>query len=151
MKETLHFEITIKAPVEKVWEMMLGPETYKLWTVVFDPTSYYEGSWEEGSSIKFLGASGDGMFSEIAKNDPQKFLSIRHLGIVKNGKEDKESEESKKWGDAYENYTFIDKGGETDLKIDLEMESSPESREMAAMFTEMWPNALSKLKELCEK
>jgi uncharacterized protein YndB with AHSA1/START domain len=47
MKETLHFEIEIYAPVKKVWDIMLTPETYKKWTSAFDPSSYYEGSWNK--------------------------------------------------------------------------------------------------------
>lgn len=147
----MHFEATINAPVKKVWDTMLSQETYKQWTAVFEPTSYYEGSWEEGSKMKFLGASGDGMISEIAKNIPYKFISVLHLGMVKNGVEDTTSEEIKKWTPAFENYTFIEKENQTQLQVDMEMESSPESKEMKEMFEGMWPQALEKLKEICEK
>lgn len=152
MKETMHFEIVIHAPVQKVWDMMLGEETYKQWTSVFEPTSYYKGSWEKGSSIKFLGGDGSGgMISEIAENILYKFISIKHLGEIKNGVEDTTSEQVMKWAPAFENYTFTDKGTETHLAIDMEMQSSPESKAMKEMFEEMWPKALLKLQEISEK
>ena len=44
--KTLHFSIKINAPVEKVWQSMLGAETYKVWAAEFAPDSFYEGSWD---------------------------------------------------------------------------------------------------------
>ena len=147
----MHFEIVITAPVKKVWDTMLAQETYKQWTSAFDPTSYYEGSWDKGSKIRFLSTRGGGMISEIAENIEHKFVSIKHLGEIKDGVEDTTSEEVKKWMPAFENYSFTDKGSETRLDVDMEMESTPESKEMKKMFEEMWPKALLKLKEICEK
>lgn len=151
MKETMHFEITINAPVTKVWDMMLAQETYRQWTAAFEPTSYYEGSWEKGSKMKFLGAGGSGMISQIVENIPYKFISTEHLGEIKDGVEDTTSEAVKKWLPAFENYTFTDNGDSTLLQIDMEMGSSEESKQMKEMFEGMWPKALLILKEVCEK
>jgi len=151
MKETMHFEITINAPVTKVWDMMLAQETYRQWTAAFEPTSYYEGSWEKGSKMKFLGAGGSGMISQIVENVPYKFISTEHLGEIKDGVEDTTSEAVKKWLPAFENYTFTDNGDSTLLQIDMEMGSSEESKQMKEMFEGMWPKALLLLKEVCEK
>ena len=151
MKEKLHFEIEINVPVKKAWDTMLEPETYKEWTAPFDPSSTYEGSWEKDSKIRFLSESGDGMTSEIAENIPHKFISIRHLGIIKNGVDDTTSEEAKQWIPAFENYTFTDKGAETKLEVDLEMVATPKSKEMIEMFEDMWQKALQKLREICER
>lgn len=150
MKEKMHFEIVINAPVQKVWDTMLSEESYKKWTSVFEPTSHYVGSWDKGSEIKFLGSDGSGMISEIADNIPYKFVSIRHLGEIRNGIADTTSEAVKKWLPAFENYTFTEKGTETLLAVDMEMTSTPESKAMKEMFEGMWPNALLKLKEICE-
>ena len=151
MKETMHFEITINAPVTKVWDMMLAQETYRQWTAAFEPTSYYEGSWEKGSKMKFLGAGGSGMISQIVENIPYKFISTEHLGEIKDGVEDTTSEAVKKWLPAFENYTFTDNGDSTLLQIDMEMGSSEESKQMKEMFEGMWPKALLILKDVCEK
>lgn len=150
MTNQLHFEITINAPVATVWDAMLQLETYKQWTVPFEPTSYYEGSWEKGAKIKFLSAGGDGMFSEIAENIPHQFVSIKHLGMWRNGAEDHESEEAKTWTPAFENYTFVNNGDSTLLKVDIDMEFTPDAQSMKEMFEGMWPKALQILKEICE-
>jgi hypothetical protein len=48
-------------------------------------------------------------------------MSIEHLGMYDNGKEDFESVEVKKWAGAKENYTLNDLGGKTELVIDMDM------------------------------
>lgn len=145
--KTLNFSITINAPVEKVYKTMLALDTYKEWTTPFEPTSYYEGDWTEGSVIKFLSARGGGMYSEIAENKQNEFVSIRHLGMIDvNGAIDIESDAVKAWAPSYENYTFVGKGNETEVKVDLGV---PE--EWEEMFNESWPKALLKLKEICER
>ena len=89
--EKLHFSISINAPIKKVWETMLGNETYKLWTDVFAPGSYFVGDWSEGSKMLFLGPNENGklsgMVSKIKENKPYKFISIEHVGEVEDGKE----------------------------------------------------------------
>jgi uncharacterized protein YndB with AHSA1/START domain len=56
----LHFETEIDAPPEKVFRLMLSDETYREWTKLFNPTSRFEGSWEKGSKILFLGSDEQG-------------------------------------------------------------------------------------------
>lgn len=141
-----HWSVTIQAPKEKVWKTMLEQDTYRIWTAEFMPGCYYEGSWETGSKIKFLGPDGSGgMTSEIAANIPNEFVSIRHLGYIKDGVEDTESDEIKAWAPAYENYTFTEQDGFTRVDVDLDTED-----EMAEMMDTMWIKALAKLKEICE-
>lgn len=148
--QTLHFSIIINAPREKVWDTMLDDATYRKWTTPFSPGSYYQGSWEEGSKILFLGPDHEGngeggMVSRIKENRRHEFVSIEHLGIVANGVEDTTSEEALKWAPAFENYTFTEKDGGTELSIDIDVEDS-----YATMFDDMWPKALQLLKEMCE-
>jgi uncharacterized protein YndB with AHSA1/START domain len=150
----MHFEVQINAPREKVWEIMLGDETYREWTKAFNPSpdsnSRVEGNWEQGSKMLFIGPGEDGkeggMVSRIKENRKPEFLSIEHLGILKDGKEDMDSEEAKKWSPAFENYTLTEKEGGTLLKVDQDMQE-----EYKEMFEGMWPKALEKLKELSEK
>ena len=52
----------------------------------------YEGAWKQGARVRFLGPSGDGMVAEAAKCRPPEFLSLKHLGFVKDGVEDTQSE-----------------------------------------------------------
>ena len=46
--KNLTFSAAIDAPKKKVWDVMLNPETYKTWTGVAWPGSYYVGEWKEG-------------------------------------------------------------------------------------------------------
>jgi hypothetical protein len=146
------YKIFINAPKKKVWDIMLEDKTYREWTEAFNPGSYYKGSWEKGSKILFLGPDPanpgveGGMVSRIKDNKLHEFISIEHLGIVKDGVEDTTGEEAKKWAPAYENYTFNEKDGGTELLVDLDL-----SDEYKDMFDEVWPKALKKLKELAEK
>ena len=43
---TLHFDIHIAAPRERVWRTMLYTPTYERWTATFCEGSRYDGSWE---------------------------------------------------------------------------------------------------------
>ncbi len=158
--EKLHQEIVINAPVEKVWDTMLGDKTYREWTSAFNPAgSWYEGNWDKGSRIRFLGPNPEkpeeigGMLSTIAENQLHKFVSIEHLGEIHNGVEDTTSERVQAWVGSHENYTFVEENGSTRVIVDLEMKGSdtPEMKEMMKAFEGMWPKALQKLKELAEK
>lgn len=104
----LHFETIINASPEKLWHVMLDDATYREWASAFMPGSHYVGGWNKGDKIQFLssfeGKLG-GMTSEIAESRPYEFVSIHHLGVVQDGKEDTTSEEAKSWM-SYENYTF---------------------------------------------
>lgn len=142
--------IFINAPRERVWDVMLSPDTYRQWTSAFNPGSYYKGDWSEGSKILFLGPNPDGsgeggMVSRIRENRRPEFLSIEHLGIVHDGVEDTESAEAKKWAPAYENYTFARKNGGTELTIEMDIEETERQN-----FEKMWTDALSRLKEIAE-
>ncbi|WP_291372972.1 hypothetical protein [Cyclobacterium sp.] len=61
--EKKQYKIEINAPVEKVFDTMLGlsnKSTYEQWTALFNPTSTYEGSWEKGQKIYFIGTDDQG-------------------------------------------------------------------------------------------
>lgn len=57
------------------------------------------------------------------------------------------TEMAKVWADSsFENYTFNEKDGKTELVIDLNV-----TDELAGEFEKMWPDALQKLKEISER
>lgn len=147
--QKIHTSITINAPVEKVWNTMLDDTTYRLWTSAFHPGSHYQGSWDKGSKMLFIGPDEKGgemgMVSRIAENRLHEYVSIEHLGIYTNGVEDTISEEAKKWAPSFENYTFESIDGGTRLTVDQDIES-----EYKEMFEGMWIDAFQKLKELSE-
>ena len=143
--KTLHFATIIHAKREAVWEAMLAPETYELWTAEFTEGSYFEGSWAKGERIRFLAPNGSGMTSVIAESRHYEFLSIKHLGYIKDGVEDTESEAVRSWAPSFENYSFSDAGLSTELKVDMDV-----MEEFEEYMAKIWPKALSKLKVICE-
>lgn len=146
----IHLNAFIKAPREKVWKTMLDDATYREWTAAFHPGSHYVGEWKTGSKMLFIGPDETGkemgMVSRIKEARPYEFVSIEHLGIIADGTEDTTSELAKKWAPAYENYTFAEKDGGTELSVDMDI--SPEEKDM---MEKMWQEGLKKLKELAEK
>lgn len=147
--QKLHFAIDIDAPVHVVWNTMLTDETYREWTSVFHQGSYYEGSWEAGNTIRFLGPNEDGseggMIATVVENRTNEFLSLEYLGQIVDGVDDTTSELAKKFIGSHENYTFSESGGVTSVTVDIDSDD-----EFADMFTEAWPKALTKLKEIAE-
>ena len=144
--EKLQFNISINAPREKVWKTLLEDETYRQWTAPFSENSRAETDWKKGSKILFLDGNGHGMVSKVAENIPNEFMSIEHLGLVKDGVEDVESDEVKPWAGAYENYTLKEANGGTELFIESDI-----TEEYKEMMAGIWPKALNKLKELAEQ
>ena len=143
------YSITINAPKERVWQTLWNDETYRKWTSVFAEGSSAETDWKKGSKVIFGDGKGNGMVSRIEENIPNEYMSIKHLGIVKDGVEDTNSKDAKQWADAYENYTLKEKDGKTDVKVDMTDASIPV--EFVEYFEKTWPQALNKLKELAEE
>jgi len=148
--EKLQFETTIQASRETIWDAIVNDAKYRFWADEFHPGSFFEGGWNEGDTIHFLGPDEEGnvsgMASEIAKSIYPEHISIRPKGIVSNGQEDTTSDEAKKWSNFLENYTLQKVDAQaTRFIVDIET-----SEEWAPMFAEMWPKALKKLKALSE-
>jgi hypothetical protein len=152
--EKMHFKVLINAPRERVWETLWGDDTYPAWTAPFVEgmgEASAEGSkaitdWKEGSKVLFLGGSGEGMVSRIDRLVPNEFMGFKHLGTVKNGVEDTDSEEAKNWSGAMEEYTLKTVGNQTELTVDMDM-----TDDFKDYFNNTWPKALARLKEIAEQ
>jgi len=143
--EKLQFSTRINALKEKVWKTLWEDSTYRRWTSVFSPDSYADTDWKEGSKILFLDGKGDGMVSKIETNRPNELMSFRHLGEVKNGVEDTESDKVKGWAGAMENYTLKEANGLTELLVEMDINEAYKD-----MFMQMFPKALEQVKVLSE-
>ncbi|WP_418263124.1 SRPBCC family protein [Flavobacterium faecale] len=148
----LQFKKEIKAAAEKVYDAMLGIsaiETYQQWTAEFNPSSTYEGSWEKGAKIYFIGTGENGkkggMVAEIAENIPFQFVSIRHYGILDGDNEITEGPDVEKWAGGLENYSFHENNGLTTVTVDCDV-----TEEYVDFFNTAWPKALNALKALVE-
>ena len=142
----------IKASSEKVYRTMLGLDnikTYEQWTALFNPTSSYEGSWEKGRKIYFTATDQNGkkggLVSEIAENEPGKFVSIRHIGLLDGDKEITEGSDVEEWAGGLENYAFSENNGITTVTIETNIDEKHQS-----FFDDIWPKSLDILQQLSE-
>lgn len=148
----LQFKIEINTTAQKVYETMLGlndKKTYEHWTSVFNPTSTYDGSWEKGSKILFVGCDENGkkrgMVSKVEENEPSKFVSILHYGFLDGENEITTGEQVEKWAGGHENYTFQENNSITTLTVDIDTID-----EYLDYFNQTYPKALEKLKEILQ-
>lgn len=146
---TQHFETRIQATPEEVHRIMLDDKSYREWTALFHPGSYYEGSWEKGKDVRFLGPAEDGqhygMLAKIKENILGKVVAIEHYGIIDKGQELTSGERVTEWKGAQEIYYFREEDGETVLTVVVDTTKEYENHMMEA-----WQKALARLKEICE-
>ena len=149
----LQFKVSINAPVARIYDIMLGlssKSTYEQWTALFNPTSTYEGTWEKGNKILFVGVDEQGekggMVSRVAEIIPNRFVSIQHYGLMAGGKEITEGPDVEKWANGFENYSFEAHGEGATVTVHLDT-----TEEFVDFMNETYPKALDKLKEICEQ
>lgn len=147
--EKLRYSVKINAPARDVWTTMLDNTSYREWTSVFHSGSYYEGGWDKGGEIRFLGPDDDGklggMIATVEENRPHEFLSLRYTGQVTDGADDTTSDAAKSFIGAHENYAFREADGATTVEVELDS-----ADEFVAEFNAAWPPALERLKEITE-
>lgn len=147
--EKLRFTARISAPVHHVWTSMLDDAPYREWTRAFGD-SYYEGGWENGQRIRFLGRSDDGtvngLFGRVVESRPDEYVCVEYDGQVLAGVDDTTSAAARLFAGARESYAFSESGGVTTVEVELDIDDS-----MADMLTDAWPRALDRLKEIAER
>lgn len=149
---SLNYSIQINAPKEKVWNCMLEPDSYKVWTDAFHPGSLYVGDWEKGNKLLFTSVTDGedkGIVGQIIEHIPYEYTCIEMLGQLVNGELDTTSADTKDWIGAHESYRFSEQDGVT--TVDVELDSPTYNPEIKEMFDSMWPNGLNKLKEIAEQ
>ena len=151
--EKMQFTTSIDAPVATVYNKMIGKETFKQWTSVFNPTSDYEGgdmegNWTKGSKVLFVGTDKQGkrggMVGYIRENQQNEYVSIEYVGILDDDNEITEGPVAQDW-QGFENYTFDSHNGSTTVTVDVDVND-----QMIDYFKKTYPKALDKLKSLCE-
>jgi hypothetical protein len=138
---TLNFSVTINAPKEVVWDKLWSDTSYRQWTSAFAQGSYAESDWQEGSKIRFLTPSGEGMYSIIEKMVPYEQMTFQHLGEIKSG-----AEEPKDWAGARESYDLEEHDGVTELKVYVDSVGEFEN-----YFQDTFPKALQIVRQICEQ
>lgn len=143
--EKINFDVDIKSPKEKVWEVLWGDDTYRKWTSVFSEGSHAVTDWNEGSKILFLDGKGSGMVSKIESKKQNEFMSFKHLGEVKDEVEDTTSEKVQGWAGALENYSLKETNGITALTVTLDIND-----DFKDYFMNTFPKAMEQIKILSE-
>lgn len=144
--ETIEYKIVINASARRVWEVMLNKVTYEQWVAKSWPNSSYEGKWERGEKIRFIGPDGSGTLAELIEVKPNERIAARHVAILlPGGVEDRTSEMAKGWVGIMEEYRFTESNGKTTLTVLIQ--TNPEWRKM---FEPGWPTALQELKKITE-
>jgi len=138
--ETLSYEIEIEAAPERVWGVLWGDITYRQWTTAFTEGSFYEGTLEEGSIVKFFDPNNNGMYSRVEKNEPGKEIKFLHLGEIYDG-----VEAPQEWGEATEAYILEET--ETGTTLTCKIQTPAEFKDF---FEENFPKALGIVKNLSE-
>ncbi|MBA2563170.1 MAG: SRPBCC domain-containing protein [Chitinophagaceae bacterium] len=143
--QKINFSTSINSSKEKVWKTLWDDSSYRKWTSVFSESSHAVTDWKEGSKVLFLDGKGSGMVSKIEINRPNEHMSFKHMGEVKNGVEDTESDKVKGWAGAMEKYTLKEMDGITELLVELDAND-----DFKAYFMETFPKALEQVKLLSE-
>jgi len=145
--KTLEYKIDIAAPRKKVWETMLNADTYREWTDVAWPGSLYKGEWKQGENIRFISKDESGTMAALEEVKPYERVRAKHVAVLlPGGVEDRTSDMAKGWVGITEDYTFVEKGGTTQVVVNIK--TNPD---WAKMFDDGWPKALAKLKEISEE
>ncbi len=142
--------IEIAADQRTVWETIVDPLKYEVWTKAFGEGGFFEGSWNTGDAIRFVARNEagrlEGMNSEIAEGRYPEFISIHHIGVINEGVEDQSPEIQAAWANVYENYLLEPLAGErTRFTVDMDIDEQYQD-----MFEEMWLKALESMKTVSE-
>ncbi|MDF2930926.1 MAG: ATPase [Chryseobacterium sp.] len=138
--ETLEYNIGIDATPERVWTVLWDDLSYRQWTSAFTEGSFYIGTWEKDSLMKFFDPNNNGMYSRVLKNDPNKEMTFLHLGEIYDGVEVPQD-----WGDAIESYILEETETGTNLTAKINT-----SEEFKGFFEDKFPAALQNVKNLSE-
>jgi uncharacterized protein YndB with AHSA1/START domain len=144
--KTIKKSITVNAPKERVWEVLLDDAYTRQWYSEFKEGSHAETDWQEGSPAKFLDTDNCGMLGRIVQNRPYELIDIEYDGFIMHGKEDRESEGAVAAKGSHEIYRLSESDGATRLDIASDM-----GEDWYEGMSEAWDRALQRLKELAEK
>ena len=133
--------ITIQAPVNAVWEMLVTPECIRQWASAFSEGAMATSDWKKGSEVLWTDSTG----TPGAKG---KVLEIQQNQLLKVGfYDDAFAPSSAQLGKYTETYTLSASGNITILTI----ASGPLEPEHIQIHAPLWQKALLLLKQMAEK
>ena len=141
----LKFEVEIEATAATVWDKMWDKKSYTEWTTPFCAGTYFTGEMELGSRIHFVAPSFEGMYSDVFYLIPNKLLIFKHIGMLKDLKEQPIDAETEKWTGSFETYKLNEVDGIT--SVTAEIDCVPE---YINYMNDKFPLALQELKKIKE-
>lgn len=144
-KFTIKKEKEIKAPKNRVWQVLLTPEFFTEWGTAFCPDSKMKGDWKLGGSITYLDGNGMGLQGKVIEFDPNNRVTVEYDATLLNGNATKEDEQG--WIGCKETYILSDVNGGTHLKVESEVPTVEFYEELGSG----WDRALQQIKVLAEK
>jgi uncharacterized protein YndB with AHSA1/START domain len=148
---TKEFSIGINAAPDKIWFALWDDYHYRQWTSVFCEGSYMETDWKEGGRVHFLAPNGEGMYSLLEENKPNELMYFRHIGEIKDFKEQPLDEVTGKWSGSREYYSLLIKESPNVQNVQVVLNVLMDIDDhYLPYFEETFPKGLSKVKELAE-
>lgn len=124
MKIVAH-EIEIAAPAAKIWDLMWNAESYRDWTQFFGGSGVYESDWQVGGRTVFWDHERqNGMVATIESLNKPTEVIFKHIGLIENGEEFRQTKEVLEWSGAQERYFLTELDGYT--KMTAEINTMPE-------------------------
>ena len=140
----LRFSIEIKAPRERVWNILWEDKAFRDWANIIDEGQYMVGEIKEGNEVQFIsGVNGYGVTSLVEKLVPNEFVLFRQMTDTM---ESGEKEREKEWAGGTESYSLAEKDGVTILTVDTDVPPG-----QVETFKVRFPKALERVKILAEK
>lgn len=143
--QKLVFSFEINTSAESIWQKMWGKETYTKWTTPFCEGTYFTGEIALGSRIHFIAPSFEGMYSDVFYLIPNKIIIFKHIGNLKDLKEQPIDEEAEKWTGSFEIYKLNEIDGVTTVTAEIDCIS-----EYIEYMNSKFPLALQELKKISE-
>ena len=145
MTKKIQKSISIEAPDNKVWTVLLEDEFTREWYSEFGAGTFAVTDWQVGSKAVFQDNTNSGLIGRVIANTPRQLLSVEYEGILHNGMEDYESELASQVRGGRETYYLTSEGNRSALSIECDM-----SEDMFEPMSTSWDKALLKVKQLAE-
>lgn len=136
----LEFKTQINAPAEKIWKVLFTQDENKNWPSAVNEGTCFEGTWEEGSVMRFLDDENNGMYNSVEKNIPNKELIMKHLGWIYDGELSPQD-----WEDS--TVTYLLESNENGTLLTGKINALDE---FVDFFNSKYPSNLEKVKKLSE-
>lgn len=133
----------IRAPKEKVWNVLLEDAYNRIWMAEFMEGSHAKTDWIVGHKVRFLDNDNNGIVGRILTKQPYDAIEMEYDGEVRNGEDDFDSDMAKAMKGSRENYYLSEENGITTLRVEVDM-----GDDWYDMMSLAWDKALVKIDEL---